>query len=147
MTDSPRPKPRWHYRFGSYGRALALLREGVSQADAAGLSDLEKEGLVQRFEYTWELAWKLLKDYLEAEVVVLETITPRATVRAAFSAQLIGHGDLWMAALDARNAMAHTYDARRFDKVIGELRGVYLGLFEALYERLAPLTKEDAPDA
>lgn len=74
MTDSPRPKPRWHYRFGSYGRALALLREGVSQADAAGLSDLEKEGLVQRFEYTWELAWKLLKDYLEAEVVVLKTV-------------------------------------------------------------------------
>jgi hypothetical protein len=52
-----------------------------------------------------------------------------------------------MAALDARNATANTYDARRFDKVIGELRGVYLGLFEALYERLAPLTKEDAPDA
>lgn len=129
MADSPRPKPRWHYRFGSYGRALALLREGVLQADAAGLSDLEKEGLVQRFEYTWERAWKLLKDYLEAEGVVLETVTPRATVRAAFSAQLIGHGDLWMAALDARNATTNAYDARRSDKVVGELRGVYLGLF------------------
>lgn len=139
---SGHPKPRWHYRFDSYSRALALLRGGASQADAAGLSDLEKEGLVGRFETTWELAWKLLKDYLEAEGVVLETVTPRATVRAALGAQLITDGDAWMRALDARNAMSHTYDPRSFERTVGDLRAEYLGLFEALYARLEPLTRE-----
>lgn len=146
MSGSPE-RPRWHYRFDSYSRALALLREGVALADTVGLSDLEKEGLVQRFEYTWELAWKLLKDYLEAEGVVLATITPRATIRAAFSAQLITDGDAWMTALDARNAMSHTYDPRSFERVVGDLRSTYLGLFEALYRRLEPPAGEDAPSA
>ena len=136
------PKARWRYRFDSYSRALELLREGAAQAETAGLSELEKEGLVQRFEYTWELAWKLLKDYLEAEGVVLETVTPRATVRAAFSAQLITDGDAWMRALDARNAMSHTYDPSSFERVVGDLQAEYLGLFEALYARLEPLARE-----
>lgn len=139
---SDHPKPRWHYRFDSYSRALGLLRGGVTQANAAGLSELEQEGLVQRFEYTWELAWKLLKDYLEAEGVVLETVTPRATVRAALGAQLIRDGDAWMRALDARNAMSHTYDPRGFERVVQDLRAEYLGLFEALHARLEPLTRE-----
>lgn len=72
--------------------------------------------------------------------------TPRATVRAALGAQLLTDGDTWMRALDARNAMLHTYDPRSFERVVGDLRAEYLGLFDALYARLEPLTWEASGD-
>src|SRR5580704_13545414 len=96
-------KPRWVYRFDNYTRALALLREAVEAQQARHLSDLEKQGLIQRFEFTCELAWKLLKDYLEHTAVRLETVTPATVVKEAFAARLIENGDLWMQSLDARN--------------------------------------------
>ena len=71
-------KLRWQYRFDNYRRAFLLLREAVERMESASLTQLEKEGLIQRFEYTWELAWKVLKDYLEQQGVVLETVTPLA---------------------------------------------------------------------
>ncbi len=79
-TDSMTyPIPRWQYRFENYHRAFALLREAIEQEKP--LTQLEKEGVIQRFEYTMELAWKTLKDYLESENVVFDQITPRAVIR------------------------------------------------------------------
>ncbi len=78
MTDVP---ARWVYRFDNYQRAFLLLREALE--DSRALSPLEKEGVVQRFEYTCELAWKLLKDYLEAGGVTLAPLTPASVLRAA----------------------------------------------------------------
>jgi hypothetical protein len=69
-------RPRWHYRFDNYKRAFDLLSQAVAIMDERPLSPLEKEGTIQRFEYTWELAWKLLKDYLEDQGIVLDKITP-----------------------------------------------------------------------
>lgn len=78
--------PRWKYRFDNFRRALALLREAMEQET---LSQLEQEGAIQRFEYTMELAWKTLKDYLESQNVVFDTITPRTVIRKAFEAGII----------------------------------------------------------
>ena len=61
-------QPRWVYRFDNYKRAFFLLREGMELQEKRELTQLEKEGIVQRFEYTWELAWKVLKDYLDADL-------------------------------------------------------------------------------
>jgi nucleotidyltransferase substrate binding protein (TIGR01987 family) len=129
----PAEKPRWVYRFDNYQRAFALLREAGELAGARELSALEQEGVIQRFEYTWELAWKLLADLLAADGVDLETLTPRAVIRAAFAAKLIADGEAWMGALDARNKMSHTYNLREFETVIEEIRSSYLVLFEALH--------------
>ncbi|MGE0109373.1 MAG: nucleotidyltransferase substrate binding protein [Bdellovibrionales bacterium] len=77
MNETPKQnKPRWEYRFDNYQRAFLLLREATTAMDERELSPLEQEGLIQRFKYTWELAWKLLKDYLEHEGIVLDKITP-----------------------------------------------------------------------
>ncbi len=64
------PDIRWQQRFDNFDRALGLLREALANGPAA-LNQLEKEGVVQRFEYTLELAWKTIKDYLEESRVVL----------------------------------------------------------------------------
>ena len=126
---------RWKYRFQNFSRAYALLREAL-EAEVKDLSQLEREGVIQRFEYTFELAWNTLKDRLEYDGVVLDTVSPRNVIRVAFRAKLIDDGDAWIDMLTDRNLMAHTYDAARFEAVAGNVRRRYLAILGALYERL-----------
>lgn len=136
-------QPRWRYRFDNYKRAFLLIREAIETAEERELTQLEKEGVIQRFEYTWELAWKVMKDYLEYSGVILETTTPRSVIRAAFSANIIEDGEGWMRALDARNRMAHTYDFKSFELVIAGIQTRYLALFDQLHLFLMEKAKLD----
>ena len=133
MTDDT---PRWVYRFRNYMRAFALLREAIEAMEARELSQLEKEGVIQRFEYTIELAWNVMKDYLESENVVFDQVTPRAVIRKAFEANLVEDGATWMDALDMRNRMSHTYDFETFERVVEEIRYRYIGAFGELHAKL-----------
>ncbi len=135
MSETPE-KQRWQYRFDNFGRAFVLLREGIEAIDERELSQLEREGLIQRFEYTWELAWKTLKDYLDFQGVILETVTPRTVIRAAFAANIITRGPDWMDALDARNKMSHTYNFKVFEDVIADIQKRFLSLLDELYDFL-----------
>ena len=131
--SNEKQKPRWLYRFDNYKRAFMLLREAIEIMDTRELSQLEKEGVIQRFEYTRELAWKVIKDYLEYEGFVLDKITPASVLKAAFEARVIDDGDIWMDALDARNKMAHVYSSKQFEKIIAEIQTRYLGIFDDLH--------------
>ncbi len=128
-------KQRWQYRLYNFKRVYFLLLEAVEEADA--LSQLEKEGTIQRFEVCMELAWKCIKDYLESQKVKLDEVTPRAVLKEAIAAKVISEGDSWMDALDARNKMSHTYDFEEFEKVIKDIRAKYIHCFGDLYEKLA----------
>lgn len=119
------PDIRWKQRFQNYQKALRLLREAL--ADVESLSDLEKEGTIQRFKFTLELAWKTLKDYLEFSGVVLTQATPKHVVKQAFAARIIRDGQLWIDMLDCRNSLAHTYDEGVVNTAVRELAGRYLG--------------------
>lgn len=123
---------RWRQRFDNLERAFALL------SDAAGrqaLSDLEAEGMVQRFEYTFELAWKTAKDYLEMQG--LSPAYPREVIKAAVQTGLIsGQGDIWIEMLERRNDAAHTYDRQRFQEIISAVRTRFLPAIAGLVERL-----------
>ena len=83
-----------------------------------------------------ELAWKVARDYLEHQGVVLDQVTPRAVLRRAFEARLIADGQVWMDALDTRNRMSHTYSFESFEGAIGEIKERYLGAMQELYELL-----------
>lgn len=107
-------KSRSNYRFKQFNKALLLLEDAVD--DIENLNRLEKEGLIQRFEYTFELSWKLLKDYLDENG--FEVTSPRQVLKTAFKEQLIDHGDEWMVMLDSRNLLSHTYNKDQFDKAI-----------------------------
>ena len=133
MTDD---SPRWRYRFDNYRRAFSLLREAIELMEEREPTQLEKEGTIQRFEYTIELAWKVMKDYLESENFVFGQITPKAVIRKAFEAKLLEDGQTWMDALDARNEMSHAYDPESFEIVIKDIRRRYLRAFDALHEKL-----------
>ena len=126
------PTPRWRYRFANYRRALALLREAIDTRRESGLNQLETEGTIQRFEFTMELAWNVMKDFLEHDGVVFDQVTPRAVFRKAYEAKLTEHGEVWMDALDARNKMSHTYDALALEQVVEDIDNRYLAALEEL---------------
>lgn len=124
---------RWKQRFSNFDRALVLLREPFER-DLATLSNLEKEGVVQRFEYTLELAWKTLKDYLEHGGRIIVPLTPRSVVKDAFAAGVLTDGQVWIDMIDHRNLLSHTYDLSVFDQAVKAIRDRYLTAFEALHE-------------
>ena len=85
------PDSRWKQRFQHFEQAHTLLRQALENGPSA-LSLLEKEGVIQRFEYSFELAWKTIKDFLEAGGIVITLITARQVIKDAFAAKIIGCG-------------------------------------------------------
>jgi len=122
---------RWRQRFENLARAYALYDEG---ARSENLNRLEKEGLVQRFEYTFELAWKTMKDYLASKG--LDVAYPRDVLKEAFASGLIENGELWMEMLDNRNMLSHTYDEKTFEVAYTLVRGSFHAQIDALMTRL-----------
>lgn len=96
---------RWKQRFSNFKKATIQLSEFIEKGE---LNKFEVQGLIQCFEYTFELAWKTMKDYLELEG--FEVKSPRSTIQTAFQTQLVTDGHTWIDALEKRNLMAHTYD-------------------------------------
>ncbi|MCH8533383.1 MAG: nucleotidyltransferase substrate binding protein [Saccharospirillum sp.] len=123
------PDSRWQQRFQNYSRAFALLREAMEK-DPASLSQLEKEGIIQRFEYTFELSWKVLKDKMEADGLQLDQISPKSVIRSAYEAKYIDDGEGWLRMIGDRNLISHTYNFQTFEKIILSIRQEYLSLFE-----------------
>lgn len=123
------PSPRWYLRLDTFRSTVTLLQEAVDLKRQRGLSDLELEGMVQRFVVSWEQGWKLLREFLIEELVNLDALTAAAVIRAAFATGLIEDGDLWMAAGKARNTLSHTYDSAARDAAIVAIEQDYLPMF------------------
>jgi nucleotidyltransferase substrate binding protein (TIGR01987 family) len=98
------------------------------------LSQLEQEGVIQRFEYTFELAWKTMKDFLEESGVIITPVTPRQVVKEAFAAKVVADGQVWIDMLDHRNLLSHTYDFSVFEKAVQAIHSRYLPAMETLHE-------------
>jgi nucleotidyltransferase substrate binding protein (TIGR01987 family) len=99
---------RWKQRFQNYGKALLLLEEAV-EANRAADRELIKAGIIQYFEFTHELAWKVMKDFLEYEGMT-GIVGSRSATREAFNKGLIEEGQAWMDMLETRNITVHAYD-------------------------------------
>ena len=103
-------------------------------------SNTEKAGLIQFFEVCFELAWKILKDYLESQGFV--TKFPRDTLKQAFQSNLIEDGHAWMKALEDRNLTSHTYDEEETDKIEKLIRNQYFPLLKKLRQTFLEKQKE-----
>ena len=135
------PDVGWKQRFENFDRALGLLREALAQGPAA-LNQLEKEGVVQRFEYTLELAWKTVKDYLEGSGVVFTSVTPRHVIKDAFAAKILADGQTWIAMIDHRNLLSHTYDPVNFEEAVVAIHDRYLPALQQVRNLLADRENE-----
>jgi nucleotidyltransferase substrate binding protein (TIGR01987 family) len=125
---------RWIQRFQNFDRAFLLLRSALEERGLEQMSELEKEGLIQRFEYSYELAWKTMKDYLEEQGTIINPVTPRNVIKEAFSAQIIADGQVWVDMMLHCNLLAHTYDFSKFKEVLDAVVERYLDAQEQLHE-------------
>jgi len=111
---------RWKQRFQNYAKALQTLRQAVELAAQRPLTDLEQQGLIQGFEFTHELAWNVLKDYLEAQGYS-GIIGSKNATRVAFKNQLIHDGQSWMDMIKARNLTSHTYNTNIAQDIVNNI--------------------------
>jgi nucleotidyltransferase substrate binding protein (TIGR01987 family) len=130
---------RWQQRFQNYRKALALLNEAANvTAHSMGLGreveDLMKEGLIQRFEYTHELAWNVLKDYSEYQGNT-DIKGSRDAIRYGLQTGLITD-KAWMKSIEDRNLSSHHYDSSTAEAIITKVVGVYLPLFNSFEETM-----------
>ena len=134
---------RWLQRLGNYAKAVARLEEGIALSRVRALSCLEKQGLIKAFEFTFELAWNVMKDYLTAAGVT-DIIGSRGAIRQAFSNGLIENGDVWMDMVESRNLSSHTYDEPDMDALLDTVRDVYGDAFSRFLDTMRRRS-EDMP--
>ena len=135
------PDIRWRQRFDNFQRALQVLERGVDLGRQRTLSELEQQGLIQAFEFTHELAWNLLKDYLQYEGIS-GIIGSRDATRLAFQNDLISDGEGWMAMIKARNQSSHTYNLEQAQVIARDVIDRFAPLFGALRDRFTALSQE-----
>jgi len=133
---------RWEQRFSNYRKAVEKLRqavkyikdkfeeedEDINQAESV-LDEVLKEGLIQRFEYTHELAWNVMKDYAEYQGDASIRGSRDAT-RAAFKMALVTNGEVWMDMIKSRNETSHTYNEETADEIFLKIIEEYFPAFE-----------------
>ena len=119
---------RWQQRFVNFEKSYLQLQNSL-QIESP--SDTERAGIIQFFEISFELAWKTMKDFLEAEG--FQVASPRETFKQAFQGQYIQDGHVWIEALDDRNLTTHTYDAGTAKKVEKLIREKYFLILEKFY--------------
>ena len=122
---------RWKQRFENFNKAYTLLEKYSAKTK---LSELEQAGIIQFFEMTLELGWKVLKDYLEADGYIVKS--PRETIKQAFQNEIINDGHIWMDALAVRNLTTHTYDENLANKIVNDIVNVYFLELKKMHDKL-----------
>ena len=130
---------RWIQRFNSYQKALAQLSKFIDKGE---LNELEEQGLIQAFEYTYELAWNLLKDYFEAQGET-NIHGSRDVFRLAFRREVIKEGETWMAMIGSRVLTSHTYNEEVAKKIAGDVFNRYYPEFVQLRTTMKDLQEQD----
>ena len=131
---------RWQQRLANFSRALTSFRAGIDLAVQRELSDLEKQGLIQSFEFCHELAWNTLKDLLEHQGIT-GMLGSRDVIREAFSRGIVSQGDDWMDMIKSRNLSSHTYNKNVAEDLVHKIRNSYGPRFEELFTKLQSLVK------
>lgn len=133
---------RWQHRFSNYRKALAKLTQAVEllseqvERDEA-VDELLQEGLIQRFEYTHELAWKVMKDYAEYQGYT-DVRGSRDAIRRALEMDLISD-KRWLETIEDRNLTVHNYDNEIASEIYENIMSIYCPLFVAFGQKMQSL--------
>ncbi|MFH1362324.1 MAG: nucleotidyltransferase substrate binding protein [bacterium] len=130
---------RWIQRLANYQKALKQLSKFIEKGK---LNELEEQGLIQAFEYTHELAWNTLKDFLESRGNE-KIYGSKDTTRKAFKLNLIGSGEAWMDMIQSRNETSHTYNVEVSNKISKNIISRYYSEFIDLETKLRELAKKE----
>lgn len=122
---------RWKYRFDNFSKSFEALKRSL---EIENPSEVERGGVIQFYEMTFELAWKTIKDYLQEEG--FEVKSPRAAIKQGIQIELLENGHDWMDALEDRNLTAHTYDEETAVKVYQSIKNIYFPVLNRFYEKL-----------
>ncbi len=130
---------RWQQRFQNFEKAFLKLKESLESED---LNELERNGVVQRFEFTIELGWKTLKDFIQEEGLSFK-LTPKGTLRQAQQSGFIDYAQILIDALELRNELAHDYDGDKFEKGEVAIRNEIFPALEKLRNFFVDQMKKD----
>lgn len=114
-----------------YKNALTMLKEALQEEPSGIVID----GILHRFEFTFELAWKCIKDYLEYMGISEKIGSPRENIQLAYKHGIISDGDLWIEMMLARNSLSHLYDEQQSRQVYNDIKSKYINAFEELDEK------------
>jgi len=132
---------RWVQRHKHFAQALGQLEKAVELSRQRPLSELEEQGMIQAFEVTHELAWNVLKDFLEYKQGLHNLYGSKDSTREAFKRGLIENGEVWMDMINRRNLTTHTYNSDVAHGIVQAIVKDYYAEFGRLLETMKPLTK------
>ncbi|MDR2399464.1 MAG: nucleotidyltransferase substrate binding protein [Endomicrobium sp.] len=132
---------RWKQRFDNYKKALKRLRDNINYYNTKKLSDIEEQGLIKSFEFTYELSWKTMKDYL-GDMGIFGIIGSKGAFREAFRNELIPNGQVWIDMIDDRNLSSHTYDDTIKNKLIKNIVDTYYNEFVNFEKKMIEISGE-----
>ncbi len=135
QSDSDIDDIRWQQRLQNYLRALDQLKHAVELSHTRPLTELEQQGLIQAFDFTHELAWNVMKDYLQS-LGQAQLMASRDSTCAAFKAGLIHEGETWMDMILSRNLSSHTYNQDTANLISSRASERYLPLLLAFGQKM-----------
>lgn len=131
-------KPKWQERLGAFEKALARLTEVIEISQQRSLNQFECDSLIKRFEFSYEMAWKLMMSY-EKENGVAELLGSKDVIRRAFKMSLIDNGEAWLEMIDDRNKTSHLYDEEMAADITDEIINTYYPLFNTLHDKFSKI--------
>ncbi len=134
---------RWVQRFGNFCKALAQLTKFIAKGD---LKELEKQGLIQCFEYTYELAWNTLKDFYQSQAET-DIQSSKDAIRLAFKRGLIENGEAWMDMIKSRTLTSDTYNEDLADQIVSAILNSYYQEFVELQKKLSALVEKTSGES
>lgn len=128
---------RYRQRFNNFKPAVEFLEKALA---VKRRTDIERAAIIQAFEVSFELAWKLLKDYLEHQG--FKPTAPREVIKQAYQAEIIASGDVWLKALEARNNAAHIYDEAMSRNIVSAIENQYFKELKTLLLTFIKITAD-----
>lgn len=123
-------------RFEERKRDLIKASNRLEEALSEEISDLAIDGVLHRFEFTFELAWKTMKDYLEYQGIIGKIGSPREIIKEAFAAGLIEDGEIWIKMMLSRNELSHLYDEEASREIYNNIKDNYMIEIKKLVSKL-----------
>lgn len=127
---------RLNQRKQDYANALKRLKEALKESE----SEIVIDGVLHRYEFTFELAWKCMKDYMEYLGLESKTGSPREIIQLAYKQNIIDNGEIWIQMMLSRNGLSHLYDEGTSREIYKDIKEKFVTEFDKLEAKLNELS-------